>query len=369
MSSPQPLATIMAEPQIHVRARNRDSEQATGIETISTNPLHETNFRHPAFPASTNRLITLPALDHPDGGIHHGTAHTACAIIAGNRFDGYLATSPDGPPIVSSPDTILTGSDYFFCVPGPDDHDGSQPYNYPVVQNFREWCFPHHKVPPTWLACCAPKVDYEPTTASDFSDTAYLRNGSCRMSGSTDDCKIAHVCRLSDYWDWFPSNNREQYSFNNDPYLEYYNCDDPANLLHLHADLRTSFPDRNFAFVPKAGRMVVHLLTPDEELVSQYHNVPLLEPHAVAPQYLLARFAQCILSAVSDFWCMGVPRRVLENNIGLGPFRSWIFTVSPEGSTRTRLWYEWCDMRVEHIDEDDYEEESEDGDSEREGDR
>lgn len=41
----------------------------------------------------------------------------ACAIVAGNRWDGYLSVSATGPPIENT--ELLLGSDYYFIVPPP----------------------------------------------------------------------------------------------------------------------------------------------------------------------------------------------------------------------------------------------------------
>ena len=60
------------------------------------------------------------AYDHPDGGLHHGTARIACGIVAGNAWDGYFAVTPEGPRIQLGPDELLrVGVDYFFHVPQP----------------------------------------------------------------------------------------------------------------------------------------------------------------------------------------------------------------------------------------------------------
>ncbi|KAJ6050422.1 uncharacterized protein N7446_010531 [Penicillium canescens] len=52
--------------------------------TAQTAPL--VFFLHPGYADSHNILLTLPAFD--TGGVHHGTAHTACAILTNCRWDG-----------------------------------------------------------------------------------------------------------------------------------------------------------------------------------------------------------------------------------------------------------------------------------------
>jgi hypothetical protein len=66
-------------------------------------------FRHPGYADNCNTLFELPAIDHPDGGIHYGLAKSACAIVANNRYDGFLSTSADvdAAPIEAELDDVL----------------------------------------------------------------------------------------------------------------------------------------------------------------------------------------------------------------------------------------------------------------------
>lgn len=72
-------------------------------------------FRHPGY--ANQVLIALPAFDN--GGLHYGTALLACAIIAGNRWDGYFKTEVDGDRLDTAFDTVLTEKSYYFFVPPP----------------------------------------------------------------------------------------------------------------------------------------------------------------------------------------------------------------------------------------------------------
>jgi len=54
------------------------------------------NFGHPAYPLGEDILFSLPAFDHPQGGIYHFLAKSICAIITDNRYDGYLSLSRAG---------------------------------------------------------------------------------------------------------------------------------------------------------------------------------------------------------------------------------------------------------------------------------
>lgn len=80
-------------------------------------------FRHPGY-KDQNILFTLLGHDSPEGGLHHETARLACAIVAGNRWDGYLSISPTGPRIAAT--ELLLGSDYYFIVPSPSQGEFSR---------------------------------------------------------------------------------------------------------------------------------------------------------------------------------------------------------------------------------------------------
>jgi hypothetical protein len=79
-------------------------------------------FLHPAYPDGSNSIMLLPALDvveSLDGkrqwGIHFATALMACAIIANNKWEGYLSGDKDGLERVDiSLDEILLGRLYYF---------------------------------------------------------------------------------------------------------------------------------------------------------------------------------------------------------------------------------------------------------------
>lgn len=75
---------------------------------------------HPAYDYPHNVLLSMYAFDSVDDGLHHDTAKIACALIAGNRWDGYFAHSPEGPPISQSEHLLLKGDRYYFVVPGTE---------------------------------------------------------------------------------------------------------------------------------------------------------------------------------------------------------------------------------------------------------
>ncbi|KAL8895723.1 MAG: hypothetical protein Q9207_008043 [Kuettlingeria erythrocarpa] len=72
--------------------------------------------RHPGYANIVNTLLYFPAYDHASGGVHLGVALAACAIIAGNKFDGYLSASEDraDQAVPHDANHVLTGNDYYF---------------------------------------------------------------------------------------------------------------------------------------------------------------------------------------------------------------------------------------------------------------
>ena len=96
--------------------RARRQERHTDLDHISVHA-QTISFHHPGYAHPNDIFLTLLAPDHPSGGLHHLTALTACGIVAGNRFDGYFSTAPNGQAIEDSPDSVLKGHDYWFHVP------------------------------------------------------------------------------------------------------------------------------------------------------------------------------------------------------------------------------------------------------------
>lgn len=75
--------------------------------------------RHPGLADSRpNLLFRFPAYDHLDGGVHHSVALTAYAIVAGNKWTGYLSETAGGPAAANGlregVDQVLAGRCYYF---------------------------------------------------------------------------------------------------------------------------------------------------------------------------------------------------------------------------------------------------------------
>lgn len=61
------------------------------LESTSPPQSYRIRFRYPAYPDSSNVLLSLHAWDGAGGGVHYGLAHTACAIIANNGWVRWLS--------------------------------------------------------------------------------------------------------------------------------------------------------------------------------------------------------------------------------------------------------------------------------------
>lgn len=113
-----PVAVIMSLGSVTIRSPQRFPEHLDGSDTISISPLHQVEFKHPAYPAGFDTFLKLPAFDHPDGGLHYNTAKVACGIIAGNRWDGSFRTGTDEHDLHFEDDDIMPLGVYYFLLPG-----------------------------------------------------------------------------------------------------------------------------------------------------------------------------------------------------------------------------------------------------------
>ncbi len=103
---------------VTLRPRQRIPEHLDGADTISHNPSHRIEFKHPAYTDNCNTFLVLAAFDHPNGGLHYNTARIACGIIAGNRWDGYFTATRDGPSLSLLGDDLILNGQLYFYLPG-----------------------------------------------------------------------------------------------------------------------------------------------------------------------------------------------------------------------------------------------------------
>jgi hypothetical protein len=297
---------------------------ALSSHNISTNPRHRIRIRHPQYLDENNILLDLLAPDHPNGGLHHATALTACGIIVGNNWEGWFTETKNGLKVELESDGLLLKSDYYFHLPSRSTVQDP----YPVVPSFREWKFPHNRLPEPWKD----RVQTTPSTrlypASSLYPALLARDASCRISAHEEGTQAAHICPRSEE-DWFDSNEMSIYNLN--PQMTgVQSMDDVSNAMLLRADLHKSFDAQKFVFVPKPTRsvhgpstpditseylFVTHLLSPSHELGILYHNVPLQPIPDVGREFLFARFAWTIFPFLQSFLRRGVARYLLGATI------------------------------------------------------
>jgi HNH endonuclease len=129
------------------------------------------------------------------GAIHYGTAFLACALIAGNVWDGYFTTTVDGERIEMENDRLLFGDNYYFHVPSSDC--------YPIYPSFKEWF--------SGVSQVVPSGDNVP--ASNLALTVVTRDRHCQVTGCHDRIEAAHICPRKES-DWFDKNGMFRYNLN-----------------------------------------------------------------------------------------------------------------------------------------------------------
>lgn len=309
---------------ITVRPAQKIPQHVVESSTASVGRGDQVTFRHPAYPSIKNILLRLAALDYPSGGIHHETAPVACAIIAGNRWDGYFTEDIDGHPVEIQSHGILQNSNYFFHVPPPalskckgsrlsgitvmhldPEASGSDFFRYPIVPCFREWQFPHSNLPSSWIneSRVTSKSSHH-FCRSNLSVAVNLRDITCRMSDHEESTEMAHLCPRSED-SWFHDNGMQNYV--DDPRKTGSSAvNNPSNVMLLREDLDTAFDQLKFVFVPKstgngASVLVTHLLVDSSELCRLYQNTMLHSVEGIAREFLLTRFAWSIFNFLEGF--------------------------------------------------------------------
>lgn len=256
------------------------------------------NIFHPGYDDALVPLLLFRGFDSKEGDLWHDFAHTACAIITNNRFDGYLSTSRDSQSSHVSGDLLAPGN-YWWHLPGGilsemryraivclRSLDSSEPYA--IIADFRDWQYSQY-VPENWRS---------QTLEREKAENA------CQLSQDNHSLNKAHIVPSSETM-WFNKNGLNisygaQSSRVDGPPLDI-GIDDENNMLLLRSDLHHAWDQRKFAFVPKGtkdSKIVVHCWV--EDMVSNYHNLPL--QGFVCREMLLARFAWTLLPrAVTSF--------------------------------------------------------------------
>ncbi|KAL9595267.1 MAG: hypothetical protein Q9219_006543 [cf. Caloplaca sp. 3 TL-2023] len=254
--------------------------------------------RHPGYPDLKNTLFLFNAYDHQDGGIRKSLALTACAIVAGNTWHGYLSCHRTGPPVVEGIDEVLVGKTFYFHNHIPLDSSElpdacpciTQPY--PIYTDFASWPFPHGNLPAWW-----PSIDglMSPTTTiSDISLAIKARDLSCRITGSVEAGETAHVVAVRENT-WFEDQNMFEYS---DDIRFIHSC---GNQILLRCDLHRTYDQFKWVIFPHRLHYVYYALDGSIELASLYHQRELRSIRGVKAEYLLAAFARAIFPKLSEF--------------------------------------------------------------------
>ncbi|MCJ1463961.1 hypothetical protein MMC07_002571 [Pseudocyphellaria aurata] len=235
----------------------------------------EIDIYHPGYEDELVRLLALSGYDSKEGDLWYGFAHTACAIISNNQFDGWLSTSrnPQSPRFSGE---LLAPGDYWWHLPG----DSAQPYA--IITDFRNWRLPQ-SIPEDWRSQAQVREQAETT---------------CQVSQEYHTLNKAYIVPSSET-EWF---DRCGLGFSYGSNACNLHCtaleqgiDNDNNLILLRSDLHHAWDQRHFTFVPKRTkeglRIVIHCW--DETMVTGYHNVPL--QGFVGRELLLARFAWTML--------------------------------------------------------------------------
>ncbi|TKA59822.1 hypothetical protein B0A49_14042 [Cryomyces minteri] len=265
-------------------------------------------FKHPGYPDQfqQNILLKLFAFDHATGGLHYGTAHVACAMIACNAWDGYFTRARDGPRLELDHDDLLVDRILYFHVP-------TDTGKYPVYPNFDNWAFPHDNLPPQWPSAVQSEgagVDelVAPPSSSTLTAAVLRRDKACLISKQRDCVEKGHLCPRSEVR-WFHLNGMSQYNLNRQLTQDAV-VDDISNVIALRSDIHTTFDDKKFVIVPKKGQWVVHFTDLTNDLGRLYHNTPLALHQDVSSNCLLLRFAWAIFTPVAEFLSTGAGRMV-----------------------------------------------------------
>ena len=288
-------------------------------------PDHKIRFRHPGYPdtGNLNVLLTLYAFDHPDGGLHYGTAFLACAIVAVNAFNGYMTETRDGDKLEMEWDGLLLKKEYYFNVPSTDGDGGElqvgiegsasskENHQYPVCPSFDHWSFPHKTMPVDWPKPSPPgapsDTDLAPPSASNLMLHVLNRDRRCLITSSKDCIESAHLCPHSEEV-WFKRNRMGDYNCKRA--LGDYLLDDVSNAIALRSDLHTTFDARRFLISRKNSKWAIQFLEFTNELGGLYHNTAIELAKNVSPYFLFARFAWTIFPWLREFLDCGVSRRV-----------------------------------------------------------
>jgi HNH endonuclease len=251
-------------------------------------------FLHPGYDDQFNILCTLPAADN--GGVHFGTALTACGIIANNSFNGWFARERDAPPEQRDWDSVLLGNKFYYFV--SNNPDGMIPdlaraltltipdRYYPVVPSFKEWQYPQ-TLPREWADLRISQLDGSSTDTS------------CRLSLKESGMDSAHIVPRHEGF-WFNQNHMAEFMTESVSAL-----DDTPNRIGLRADLHRDFDSKLWCAVLKEGRLVCQVFCldkPPPSFVGCFHNLELQPISDRSKECFFARIAWTVLPSLREFF-------------------------------------------------------------------
>lgn len=245
---------------------------------------------HPGYPDGDAPLLALRGYDTEQGHLWRDVAHTACAIICNNRFDGWLSKfkSSDAERF---DDELLPSGKYWWHMPhgesfvvnyvnlSADLTDSSDPYA--IITDLRSWRFPE-TMPQTWITV-------EPEISEEHGDK-------CQVTSERHATHEAHIVPVSET-DWYNDNQRMTSLSTRFSSLRGTGgdatIDNASNLLRLRTDIHHAWDQKELTFVPKRTitgdiGVVVHCLD-SGDVAFLYHNLPLRDH--IRTELLLARFA------------------------------------------------------------------------------
>ena len=180
-------------------AANPFIRQRPVIQAAPHGPASKPPWLHFLHPANNRIFLSLPALDYSPPStfrMHHGTALTACQIIACNE-DGYLSRSlvRDQDVIKDDFESVIPPGKYYYHLRSPE------PTLYPICHNFPLWKFPHKKLPAAWENKLQETASISTQNWTAMSLAIKNRDQHCLISLSQDGLTTAHlVPKIQEAW-------------------------------------------------------------------------------------------------------------------------------------------------------------------------
>ncbi|THX67331.1 hypothetical protein D6D08_06736, partial [Aureobasidium pullulans] len=229
----------------------------------------------------------------------------ACAIVAGNRWEGYSSEERTGSSITTSKDGFSLAKEYYFRV--LDDAE-----QYPLAPSFADWLFPHRYLTSIWPQFSVP--DMPPSRAlppeGGLIDALLAHDITCRLTDTVEGTEHAHLVLCSEVAR-FQQNTMFRYDASPRPEVEPINV--PRNALSLRSDIHIVFDQRRFATVSKplssgeTGRenftLAVHLISTVRQPLPPYRYAAIAWYFVELHICMICLDCLCLLSTVPATRC------------------------------------------------------------------